>query len=268
MRKENEFIVWTGGECPVGEDVSVDVHLSSGGVVVNRSAGEFDWQRNGYGVDIIAYRVVDEKKPTVEIPEGFTPWSGGECPVPFGARVEVIFRAGLRNTGRTAALWHWAHAGGVSDIIAYRVVREEKPKDVIPEGFTPWTGGKCPVDTDAVVDVKLYGDGVVFNKKAGSLAWHGSAAIIAYRVVAQPAPSARDTQVAGTHYKDAAVQPWDVVDTWTVDQQVGFYRGNALKYIMRMGTKDENLREIRKAAHYLQKLGEVMEQKGGAGCVS
>lgn len=71
--------------------------------------------------------------------------------------------------------------------------------------------------------------------------------------------SARDIQVGGTHYKSLSVQPWDVVDTWPVEQQIGFYRGNALKYLMRMGSKDEALQEIKKAAHYVQKLIEVLE---------
>lgn len=73
--------------------------------------------------------------------------------------------------------------------------------------------------------------------------------------------SARDIQVGGTHYKSLGVQPWDVVDTWPVEQQIGFYRGNALKYLMRMGTKDEALQEISKGAHYLQKLIEVLSKQ-------
>jgi len=71
--------------------------------------------------------------------------------------------------------------------------------------------------------------------------------------------SARDIQVGGNHYKAMDVQPWDVIDTWPVEQRIGFYRGNALKYLRRMGTKDENVQEIRKGAHYLQKLAEVLE---------
>lgn len=74
--------------------------------------------------------------------------------------------------------------------------------------------------------------------------------------------SARDTQVAGTHYKDMGVQPWDVVDTWPVEQQIGYYRGNALKYIMRMGTKDDRGQEAGKAKHYIQKLIEVLNSAG------
>lgn len=70
--------------------------------------------------------------------------------------------------------------------------------------------------------------------------------------------SARDIQIGGNHYKKMGVEPWDVVDTWPVEQQIGYYRGNALKYLMRMGSKDEALQEIRKASHYVQKLIEVM----------
>lgn len=66
-------------------------------------------------------------------------------------------------------------------------------------------------------------------------------------------------QIGGDHYKEMRVEPWDVVDSWPVDQQIGYYRGNAMKYIMRMGRKDEALQEIRKARHYLDKLIETLQ---------
>jgi hypothetical protein len=73
--------------------------------------------------------------------------------------------------------------------------------------------------------------------------------------------SAGDVQVGGAHYKNMAVEPWDVVDSWPVEQRIGYYRGCALKYVMRMGTKDESRQEILKAAHYLQKLAEVLSPR-------
>ena len=76
----------------------------------------------------------------------------------------------------------------------------------------------------------------------------------------QQALNANAIQHGGTHYKDKAVQPWDVVDTWTLEQRIGFYRGNAQKYIMRLGDKDERLLEAKKAQHYIQKLIEVLEE--------
>ena len=72
-------------------------------------------------------------------------------------------------------------------------------------------------------------------------------------------------QHGGTHYKDKAVQPWDVVDTWPLEQRIGFYRGNAQKYIMRLGDKDEALLEAHKAQHYIQKLIEVLEEEASKG---
>ena len=74
-------------------------------------------------------------------------------------------------------------------------------------------------------------------------------------------PKANDLQFGGDHYKNMAVEPWDVVDTWPLEQQIGYYRGGALKYIMRMGAKDVSVQELKKAGHYVQKLIERLEQE-------
>ena len=71
---------------------------------------------------------------------------------------------------------------------------------------------------------------------------------------------ANDKQVGGTHYKDMGIEPWDVIDTWSLEQRIGAYRAGALKYVMRMGTKDENVKELKKAGHYIEKLVEVLEE--------
>lgn len=72
-------------------------------------------------------------------------------------------------------------------------------------------------------------------------------------------PSLR--QVGGDHYKNLKVQPWDVVDTWPIEQQIGYYRGGALKYVMRMGNKDESIQEVGKGLHYLEKLIECLKRQ-------
>lgn len=69
--------------------------------------------------------------------------------------------------------------------------------------------------------------------------------------------------VGGTHYKQMGIEPWNVFDTWAKEQQIGAYRAGALKYIMRMGNKDENIQEIKKAQHYINKLLEVLEEVNG-----
>jgi len=72
---------------------------------------------------------------------------------------------------------------------------------------------------------------------------------------------ANSRQIGGDHYKTAGVEPWDVVDTWPIEQQIGYYRGGALKYLMRMGSKDECAQEIAKGQHYMEKLLEVLRPK-------
>jgi len=70
--------------------------------------------------------------------------------------------------------------------------------------------------------------------------------------------AARDRQVGGDHYKRMDIEPWDVVDTWPLEQRVGYYRGGALKYLMRMGSKDQSAEEIGKGQHYMEKLLELL----------
>jgi hypothetical protein len=71
--------------------------------------------------------------------------------------------------------------------------------------------------------------------------------------------TANAKQVGGVHYKKMGIEPWDVIDTWPVEQRIGAYRAGALKYIMRMGSKDEKVQEIGKGIHYLEKLTEVLK---------
>lgn len=72
--------------------------------------------------------------------------------------------------------------------------------------------------------------------------------------------SANDIQEGGSHYKDMSIEPWDVIDTWPREQRIGAYRAGVLKYTMRMGSKDVQLQEIKKARHYCEKLIEVLNE--------
>jgi hypothetical protein len=77
----------------------------------------------------------------------------------------------------------------------------------------------------------------------------------------EDAKDASARQVAGDHYKTMGVEPWDVVDTWPQEQRIGAYRAGALKYLMRMGSKDQSAQEIAKGQHYMEKLLEVLNGK-------
>ena len=72
--------------------------------------------------------------------------------------------------------------------------------------------------------------------------------------------SANDYMHGGDHYKKLGVEPWDVIDSWPLEQRIGFYRGSTLKYLMRLGNKDASLQEAQKAKHYIDKLIEVLSE--------
>lgn len=69
---------------------------------------------------------------------------------------------------------------------------------------------------------------------------------------------ADDIQVDGTHYKDMAIQPWEVMETiLTHEEFVGFLKGNFIKYSMRIGKKEGANHDAEKARHYKAKLNEI-----------
>jgi hypothetical protein len=72
----------------------------------------------------------------------------------------------------------------------------------------------------------------------------------------EQASKANDVQVAGTHYKSKAIQPWDYI----VANNLGYLEGNIVKYVSRWRDKG-GLDDLRKARHYLDKLIEVQDGK-------
>ena len=58
--------------------------------------------------------------------------------------------------------------------------------------------------------------------------------------------STRDRQVAGSHYRVSPLQPWDIIVSWNL----GFFRGNVLKYLLRAPHKNGK-EDLEKARHYL-----------------
>jgi hypothetical protein len=68
--------------------------------------------------------------------------------------------------------------------------------------------------------------------------------------------SANEIQVAGTHYKSQAIQPWDYI----ISNEIPYMEGNVIKYVSRWRDKG-GLDDLRKAQHYLHKLIETEEAK-------
>lgn len=66
-------------------------------------------------------------------------------------------------------------------------------------------------------------------------------------------------QVAGSHYRQGKIQPWDAMQDWMSEEGFrSFLLGNALKYIARAGKKGDYKEDIQKAHHYLEKLLEII----------
>jgi hypothetical protein len=70
---------------------------------------------------------------------------------------------------------------------------------------------------------------------------------------------ADDLQISGSHYKDMAIQPWELMEAvLTHAEFVGFLKGNIIKYSLRAGRKDGS-DDLGKARHYMMKLAEVQD---------
>jgi len=59
LPKDNDWIDWNGGECPVDPDTTVDVEFANGEAYSGSIAEAWDWSRKIPREDlIVAYRVV------------------------------------------------------------------------------------------------------------------------------------------------------------------------------------------------------------------
>ena len=77
-------------------------------------------------------------------------------------------------------------------------------------------------------------------------------------------PATRSRQEGGDHYLNMSVQPWDVVDCWSDKERIAYYRGNALKYLMRLGAKGPAVEDASKALHYVERMVEVLRGEASA----
>lgn len=60
--------------------------------------------------------------------DGWTDWRGGECPVSPKTVVIVRYRKGKEEAPCQAGHYRWHHHDGSVDIIAYRVVEQERER--------------------------------------------------------------------------------------------------------------------------------------------
>lgn len=69
---------------------------------------------------------------------------------------------------------------------------------------------------------------------------------------------AADGQAGGSHYLEMPIQPWEIIDAFSL----GYYEGSILSYLLRAGRKGSKLEDLKKAGHFLEKLIELEEQEG------
>jgi hypothetical protein len=67
---------------------------------------------------------------------------------------------------------------------------------------------------------------------------------------------ANSKQVAGSHYSDKEIQPWDYIHA----NNLCYFTGNCVKYVSRWRDKG-GIDDLKKAIHYLEKLIELEEGK-------
>ena len=67
---------------------------------------------------------------------------------------------------------------------------------------------------------------------------------------------ANEIQHGGEHYKKQAIQVWDYI----TQNEIPYLEGNAIKYLSRWRDKG-GIEDLKKAAHYVQKLIEIEEQR-------
>ncbi len=66
--------------------------------------------------------------------------------------------------------------------------------------------------------------------------------------------TANAKQIGGLHYQSKTIQPWDYISA----NGLGYFEGNIVKYVSRWRDKG-GVEDLRKAAHYLQKLIELQD---------
>ena len=72
----------------------------------------------------------------------------------------------------------------------------------------------------------------------------------------KPQKGANTKQVAGSHYSDKEIQPWDYIYA----NNLCYFTGNCVKYVSRWRDKG-GINDLKKAIHYLEKLIELEEGK-------
>lgn len=149
-------------------------------------------------------------------------------------------------------------------------------------GWIQWAGGECPVDSDAIVEVKFqwHNQHQYNNDRAGDFDWAhtgSSSDIIAYRLHKPDANSranddtveqdlneciGQDIDVVNhpSHYTQGDIECIDAIKAALGEEQYeGYLRGACIKYLWRYKMKS-GVESLKKAEWYLKRLIELNEE--------
>lgn len=149
-------------------------------------------------------------------------------------------------------------------------------------GWTEWHGGDCPVDSDAIVEVKYRKTNLYQynNDRAGDFSWAHDGIdgdIIAYRLHKPDANlRANDDQLEQdlnecigqdfdvvnhpSHYTQGDIECIDAIKAALGEEQYeGYLRGACIKYLWRYKMKS-GVESLKKAEWYLKRLIELNEE--------
>ncbi len=222
------------------------------------------------------------RKPKTFMCNGWILWNGGECPVDdLDAKVEVWVRCGSEPQSfiREASHWQWRRLGLNSDIIAYRIVEEEKEVEEPLSEKEGVKSDKAEGVNQAEKDMLVNGSPIVkpelvntnMQEKAKAQQQDKINSMIQaiwdrkmeegkefLRQEHGDTLSTLSTQAGGTHYKDMAIQPIEFI----VANKLEYRVGNVIKYACRHENKN-GAEDIRKAIHYLEMILETDYACGG-----
>lgn len=175
----------------------------------------------------------------------------------------------------------------ISDVVTkqqYEAALAASKAVVGHNGWIQWAGGECPVDSDAIVEVKYRKPNPCQynNDRAGDFAWAHDGIdgdIIAYRVLTTDVnPRANDDAIEQdlnecigqevdvinhpSHYTRGSVECIDAIASATVGKSgiEAVAVANSIKYLWRYEEKN-GLEDVKKAAWYINKLISELESK-------
>lgn len=215
-------------------------------------------------------------------------WNGGECPLPAGTRYEVRFRSGRTAEGRQPNTWRWAREGHSGDIIAYRY-KIKYPESKINSDLEKCAKYEWKEDFDRVKWNHVLEGPEWFNSKYSTgdggykksehsaarqqldldqaavtpeeeEAWQDKERGMSIEE-ARSILSADNVNHPQHYQSDNGIECIDAIRAALgLDGFVAHCRGTAIKYAFRAGKKQAHAEDLRKAAWYLNRAANALDE--------